>query len=79
MSVSLETEKSVQRTSTSTLCERSNDSPSGNDILSHLRTKFDLDTVSAVGNTLLEEYTLEMLSVRRKVPTNKPPDDRFTR
>ena len=62
-----------------TLCERSNDSPSGNDILSHLRTKFDLDTVSAVGNTLLEEYTLEMLSVRRKVPTNKPPDDRFTR
>ena len=23
--------------------------------------KFDLDTVSAVGNTLLEKYTLEML------------------
>ena len=48
-------------TSISTLCERSEDSHSGNDILYHLRTKFDLDTVSAVGNTLLQEHTLEML------------------
>ena len=61
VSVSLETEKSIQRTSISTLCDRSEDSYSGNDILYHLRTKFDLDTVSAVGNTLLQEYTLEML------------------
>jgi hypothetical protein len=36
-------------------------------------------------NTLLREYTLELLpeqnalSVRREVPANKPPDDRFTR
>jgi hypothetical protein len=48
-------------TSISTLCERSEDSYSGNDILYHLRTKFDLDTVRSVGNTLLREYTLEML------------------
>ena len=48
-------------TSISTLCERSEDSPSGNDILYHLDTKFDLSTVKAVGNTLLEEYTLELL------------------
>jgi hypothetical protein len=47
-------------TSISTLCERSEDSYSGNDILYHLRTKFDLDTVRSVGNTLLREYTLEL-------------------
>ena len=51
----------ADETSISTLCDRSEDSYSGNDILYHLRTKFDLDTVSAVGNTLLEKYTLEML------------------
>jgi hypothetical protein len=28
---------------------------------SHLDTKFDLSTVKAAGNTLLEEYTLELL------------------
>jgi hypothetical protein len=48
-------------TSVSTLCDRSEDSYSGNDILYHLRTRFNLNTVSAVGNTLLEKYTLEML------------------
>jgi len=48
-------------TSISTLCERSSGSPSANDILYHLRTKFDLDTVSPVGNTLLQKHTLEML------------------
>ena len=30
-------------------------------ILYHLDTKFDLDTVKSVGNTLLREYTLELL------------------
>ena len=30
--------------------------------LESVSLKFDLDTVSAVGNTLLEKYTLEMLS-----------------
>ncbi|MFC7074302.1 ISH3 family transposase [Halovenus rubra] len=48
-------------TSISMLCDRSEDSPSSTDILYHLRTKFDLDTVKAVGNTLLQEYTLELL------------------
>jgi len=48
-------------TSISTLCDRSNDSPSGTNVLHHLRTKFDLETVSTVGNTLLQEHTLELL------------------
>ena len=48
-------------TSISMLCDRSEDSPSSTDILYHLRTKFDLDTVKAVGNTLLQKYTLELL------------------
>ena len=43
-------------TSISTLCDRSEDSYSGNNILYHLDTKFDLDTVKSVGNTLLREY-----------------------
>ncbi len=53
-------------TSISMLCDRSEDSPSSTDILYHLRTKFDLDTVKAVGNTLLQEYTLELLLSRWK-------------
>jgi hypothetical protein len=48
-------------TSITGLCERSEDGPSGNDVLYHLRTKFDFDTVKAVGNTLLQEHTLELL------------------
>ena len=48
-------------TSISTLCDRSEDSSSSTNILRHLRTKFDLDTVKTVGNTLLQEYTLDVL------------------
>ena len=48
-------------TSISTLCERGNDAPPGTDVLYHLRTKLDLDTVKTVGNTLLQEYTLDVL------------------
>jgi len=40
-------------TSVSSLCEKSKESPHGNTILHHLRTKFDLDTVELVGNVLL--------------------------
>jgi hypothetical protein len=29
-------------------------------MLRHLRTKFDLDTVKTVGNTLLQGYTLDV-------------------
>jgi hypothetical protein len=52
---------SADGTSISTLCERANDAPPSTDILYHLRTKLDLDTVETVGNTLLQEYTLETL------------------
>lgn len=48
-------------TSISTLCKKSEESPSGNDILYHLRTKFDLETVVKVGNTLLQTDVLELL------------------
>ena len=48
-------------TSISSLCKRSEDTAAGTDILYHLRTKSDLDTVKTVGNTLLQEYTLEIL------------------
>jgi hypothetical protein len=48
-------------TSISTLCERSKDSYSANDILYHLRNNLDLDTVSTVGNDLLQKHTVEML------------------
>ena len=48
-------------TSISTLCERGNDAPPSTDVLYHLRTKLDLDTIKTVGNTLLQEHTLEVL------------------
>ena len=51
----------ADRTSISTLCKRSKDTYSDNDIFYHLRTKFNVDTVRSVENTLLQEYTLEML------------------
>jgi len=34
---------------------------SSTNTLRHLRTKLDLETVKTVGNTLLQEYTLNML------------------
>ena len=48
-------------TSVSTLCDRSEDSSSSTNILRHLRTKLDLETVKTVGNRLLQEYTLDVL------------------
>jgi hypothetical protein len=51
----------VDRTSISTLCDRTEDSSSGTNVLRHLRTKFDLDTVKPVENALLQEYTLNVL------------------
>ena len=48
-------------TSISSLCERSQDAPCGNDILYHLRTKFDLETVQSTGNTFLQQDVLETL------------------
>ena len=48
-------------TSISSLCEKSDDAPSGNSILHHLRTKFDLETVESTGNSLLQQDVLEAL------------------
>jgi hypothetical protein len=48
-------------TSISIPCDRSEDSSSSTNILRHLRTKFDLDTVKEVGTTLLQEYMLDVL------------------
>ena len=48
-------------TSISALCDRSKDTPSSTDILYHLRTKLDPNTVKTVGNTLLREHTLDIL------------------
>ena len=46
-------------TSVSTLCEHSEDAPSANDVLYHLRTKFDFDTVARFSNLLLQRDMLE--------------------
>ena len=48
-------------TSISSLCKSSEDAPSGTDVLHHLRTKFDFDTVASVGNLLLQRDVLELL------------------
>ncbi|MBS8126172.1 ISH3-like element ISHvo21 family transposase, partial [Haloferax volcanii] len=48
-------------TSVSTLCERSEDAPHENSVLYHLRTKFDLETLEQVGNTLLQKDVLDVL------------------
>jgi hypothetical protein len=48
-------------TSISSLCENSEDAPSGTDVLHHLRTKFNLDTVVSVGDFLLQRDVLELL------------------
>ena len=47
--------------SISSLCKNSEDAPSGTDVLHHLRTKFDFDTVASVGNLLLQRNVLELL------------------
>jgi len=48
-------------TSVSTLCKRSEDAPHENSVLYHLRTKFDLETLEQVGNTLLQKDILDVL------------------
>jgi len=56
-------------------CEISEESPHGNTNLHHLRTTWTfkefLEMVRHAAGTAL--------AVRRAVPANKPPDDRFTR
>jgi len=48
-------------TSVSTLCNSSEDSPSANAILYHLRTKFEPDWPERVANTLLRRDIVELL------------------
>ncbi|SEL80620.1 hypothetical protein SAMN04488691_10899 [Haloferax larsenii] len=48
-------------TSVSTLCENSEDAPPANTVLYHLRTKFELDQLEQVGNTLLQKDVLDVL------------------
>ncbi|ELZ68876.1 transposase (ISH3) [Haloferax prahovense DSM 18310] len=51
-------------TSVSMLCERSEDAPHKNSILYHLRTKFDLEILEQVINTLLQKDVLDVLPSR---------------
>ena len=51
----------VDGTSITDLCRRSEDAPSANDVLYHLRTKFDLDTIHGVGTTLAQTESEEVL------------------
>jgi hypothetical protein len=48
-------------TSISTLCNSSEDSPSANTILYHLRTKFEPERLERVANTLLRRDIVELL------------------
>ena len=48
-------------TSVSALCTNSSDTPHPNTVLHHLRTKFDLDTVEEVGNSVLRTDLLDTL------------------
>ncbi|UOO97065.1 ISH3 family transposase (plasmid) [Halococcus dombrowskii] len=50
--------------SVSHLCEISEDSPHGNTILHHLRTKFELSELERVGKTLIQQDILELLPDR---------------
>lgn len=52
----------VDGTSITDLCRRSEDAPSANDVLYHLRTKFDLETIHGVGTTLAQLEIEEVLA-----------------
>ncbi len=54
-------------TSVSTLCERNEDAPHENSVLYHLRTKFDLEALEEVGNTLLQKDVLDVLPQQMEV------------
>ena len=51
----------ANRSSISELCRRSEDAPSANDVLYHLRTKFDLEAIRRVGNTLVQAEIEDVL------------------
>jgi len=51
-------------TSVSTLCASSQNSPAGNTVLYHLRTKFEPEQLERVANTLLRKDLDELLPER---------------
>ena len=51
-------------TSINHVCETTDDSPHANTVRGHLTDQFDLESVEAVGNTLLQRDTLESLPDR---------------
>ncbi len=62
--ISEKTWKSRQRTSVNHICETTEDSPHANTVRGHLTDQFDLDTVEQVGDTLLQQDTIETLPDR---------------
>ncbi len=52
-------------TSINHVCETTEDSPHANTVRGHLTDQFDLETVEAVGNTLLQRDVLETLRIDR--------------
>jgi len=54
-------------TSVSTLCASSQNSPAGNTVLYHLRTKFEPERLERVANTLLRKDLDELLPERVEV------------
>lgn len=57
-------------TSISTLCNSSEDSPSANAILYHLRTKFEPEQLERVANTFLRRDIVELLPEQVEVCAN---------
>jgi len=51
-------------TSINHVCETTDDSPHSNTVRGHLTDKFDLDSVEAIGDTLLQREALETLPDR---------------
>jgi len=64
--------------SVSDLCEISENSPHGNTILHHLRTKFELSELERVGKTLIQQDILELLPDRPVEVATTSTSDRTT-
>lgn len=60
------------RTSVSTLCRSSENSPYENTILYHLRTKFEPERLERVSNALLRRYVVEQLPEQAEVCAELP-------
>jgi len=56
---------SASGTSINHICETTEDSPHANTVRGHLTDQFDLDTVEQVGDTLLQQETIDALLIDR--------------